>query len=356
MDKRYRILVVDDEEDNLALLYRTLRSRYDVTKAHSAIEALEILNTQTFDCILSDHKMPIMDGVEFLKRVNEIQPKTMRLLVTAYSDVKILIDAIDYAKIYRYIKKPYSPDELLMIVESALECYQLKIDNENLINDLKDLFSGTVKAIIEALDAKDSFTLGRSRRVAFYAAKIVSKLALNPTEVSQIELAGLLHDIGMIGVAEGILNKTQKLSDEEYEKIKMHVHYSVKILEDIKQLYDITEIIKYHHEYYNGCGYPYGLKGEEIPLGSRIIAIADAFDSMVSNRAYRKSLTPDEAMEIIKQCAGKQFDPNLVQIFEAVLPEALKELTEHEQDFKKNVLSSDIQNEVSSNIALNKQS
>ena len=356
MDKRYRILVVDDEEDNLALLYRTLRSRYDVTKAHSAIEALEILNTQTFDCILSDHKMPIMDGVEFLKRVNEIQPKTMRLLVTAYSDVKILIDAINYAKIYRYIKKPYSPDELLMIVESALECYQLKIDNENLINDLKDLFSGTVKAIIEALDAKDSFTLGRSRRVAFYAAKIVSKLALNPTEVSQIELAGLLHDIGMIGVAEGILNKTQKLSDEEYEKIKMHVHYSVKILEDIKQLYDITEIIKYHHEYYNGCGYPYGLKGEEIPLGSRIIAIADAFDSMVSNRAYRKSLTPDEAMEIIKQCAGKQFDPNLVQIFEAVLPEALKELTEHEQDFKKNVLSSDIQNEVSSNIALNKQS
>ena len=356
MDKRYRILVVDDEEDNLALLYRTLRSRYDVTKAHSAIEALEILNTQTFDCILSDHKMPIMDGVEFLKRVNEIQPKTMRLLVTAYSDVKILIDAINYAKIYRYIKKPYSPDELLMIVESALECYQLKIDNENLINDLKDLFSGTVKAIIEALDAKDSFTLGRSRRVAFYAAKIVSKLALNPTEVSQIELAGLLHDIGMIGVAESILNKTQKLSDEEYEKIKMHVHYSVKILEDIKQLYDITEIIKYHHEYYNGCGYPYGLKGEEIPLGSRIIAIADAFDSMVSNRAYRKSLTPDEAMEIIKQCAGKQFDPNLVQIFEAVLPEALKELTEHEQDFKKNVLSSDIQNEASANIAFNQQS
>ena len=337
MEHRYKILIVDDEDDNLALLYRTLRSKYDVTKAHSAIEALEILNVQTFDCILSDHKMPIMDGVEFLKRVNEIQPKTMRLLVTAYSDVKILIDAINYAKIYRYIKKPYSPDELLMIVESALECYQLKIDNENLINDLKDLFSGTVKAIIEALDAKDSFTSGRSRRVAFYAAKIVDKLALNPTEVSQIELAGLLHDIGMIGVAENILNKTQKLTDEEYEKIKMHVHYSVKILEDIKQLYDITEIIKYHHEYYNGCGYPYGLKGEEIPLGSRIIAIADAFDSMVSNRAYRKSLTPEEALEIIKQCAGKQFDPNLVQIFETVLPDAIKELSEHREELKNNI-------------------
>ena len=330
MDKKYEVLIVDDEEDNLALLYRTLRSKYTVTKANNAIEALEIMRTQKFDCVLSDHKMPLMDGVEFLKRVYEIQPKTMRLLVTAYSDVKILIDAINYAKIYRYIKKPYTPDELLMIVDSALETYQLKIDNENLITDLKDLFSGTIKAIIEALDAKDSFTLGRSRRVAFYALKIVNKLSLKPADASKIELAGLLHDIGMIGVAEEILNKTQKLTDEEYEKIKMHVHYSVKILEDIKQLCEITEIIKYHHEYYNGCGYPFGLKGEDIPLGSRIIAIADAFDSLVSNRAYRKSLSSDEALEIIKQGAGRQFDPHLVQIFESILPEAIAEIEEYE--------------------------
>lgn len=330
-EKKYKILIVDDEEDNLALLYRTLRSRYNVTKALSAIEALEILKHEQFDCILSDHKMPLMDGVEFLKRVYDIQPRTMRLLVTAYSDVKILIDAINYAKIYRYIKKPYSPDELLMIVENALETYQLKMDNESLIQDLKELFSGTVKSIIEALDAKDSFTLGRSRRVAFYALKIVNKMALTQAEASKIELAGLLHDIGMIGVAEEILNKTQKLTDEEYNKIKMHVQYSVKILKDIKQLYEITEIIKYHHEYYNGCGYPYGLKGEEIPLGSRIIAIADAYDSMVSKRAYRTGLTSDEAVEILKQGAGKQFDPNLVQIFISILPEAIQEIQEYEE-------------------------
>ena len=330
MEFKYKVLIVDDEQDNLALLYRTLRGKYDITKANNAIEALEILKTQQFDCILSDHKMPLMDGVEFLKRVYDIQPKTMRLLVTAYSDVKILIDAINYAKIYRYIKKPYTPDELLMIVEAALETYQLKIDNENLIADLKDLFSGTVKAIIEALDAKDSFTLGRSRRVAFFALKLVNKMALSPTEVSQIELAGLLHDIGMIGVTEEILNKTQKLSDEEYEKIKMHVHYSVKILEDIKQLSEITEIIKYHHEYYNGCGYPFGLKGEEIPLGSRIIAIADAYDAMVSNRAYRKSLTSDEAVKVLQQSAGKQFDPNLVELFVEILPDALAEIQQYE--------------------------
>jgi len=333
-EKRYKVLIVDDEEDNLALLYRTLRTKYDITKASSAIEALEILKNEQFDCILSDHKMPLMDGVEFLKRVYDMQPKTMRLLVTAYSDVKILIDAINYAKIYRYIKKPYSPDELLMIVENALETYQLKMDNENLIQDLKELFSGTVKAIIEALDAKDSFTLGRSRRVAYYALKIVNKMALTPAEASQIELAGLLHDIGMIGVAEEILNKTQKLTDEEYEKIKMHVQYSVKILEDIKQLCEITEIIKYHHEYYNGNGYPYGLKGEQIPLGSRIIAIADAYDSMTSNRAYRNSLSSEQAVEILQQGAGKQFDPNLVQIFINILPETQKEIEDYENQQK----------------------
>ena len=331
MEEKYKILIVDDEEDNLALLYRTLRGKYAITKAKSAIEALEVLRSEKFDCILSDHKMPLMDGVEFLKRVYDIQPRTMRLLVTAYSDVKILIDAINYAKIYRYIKKPYTPDELLMIVESALETYQLKIDNENLITDLKDLFSGTVKAIIEALDAKDSFTLGRSRRVAYYALKMVNKMALTPAEVSKIELAGLLHDIGMIGVAEDILNKSQKLSEDEYEKVKMHVHYSIKILEDIKQLKEITEIIKYHHEYYNGCGYPYGLKGDEIPLGSRIIAIADAFDSMVSKRAYRESLDTNDAIRILEQGAGKQFDPDLVQIFASVVPEALEEISKQEQ-------------------------
>ncbi len=337
--QKYRLLIVDDEEDNLALLYRTLRSKYEVVKAKSAIEALEILKTETFDCILSDHKMPIMDGVEFLKRVYDIQPNTMRLLVTAYSDVKILIDAINYAKIYRYIKKPYNPEELLMVVESALETYRLKMENEKLILDLKDLFSGTIKAIIEALDAKDSFTLGRSKRVAYYALKMVNKLALSPEEVSRIELAGLLHDIGMIGVAEDILNKTQALTPEEYNQIKLHVGYGVKILEDIKQLSEVIDIIRYHHEYYDGNGYPNGLKGDEIPLGARIIAIADAFDAMVSNRAYRKGKTPQEALAILEQCAGRQFDPDLVEIFKEILPDAIKEIENFEANQQEEIQS-----------------
>ena len=172
---------------------------------------------------------------------------------------------------------------------------------------------------------------------------MVERLHINNAEKGRIELAGLLHDIGMIGVAEDILNKSQKLTQEEYEEIKKHVHHSVKILEDIKQLYEVIEIIKYHHEYYDGNGYPYGLKGDEIPLGSRVIAVADAYDSMVSNRAYRQGLSSEEALRNIEERAGTQFDPALVKLFKEVLPDALKEVREYEEKMKikENVPSKD---------------
>ena len=333
MDK-YKILIVDDEPDNLALLYRTLRGNYDIAQSTSPLEALKMVEKEHFNCILSDHKMPEMDGVEFLKRTFELSPDTMRLLVTAYTDAGILIDAINYAKIYRYIKKPYNPDELILIVQNSLEYWQLKEDNVNLIKDLKELFSGTVTAIVEALDAKDSYTLGRSRRVTFYSVRMAQALHLNESLVGKVELAGLLHDIGMIGVSDEILSKVEKLTAEEYAEIKLHVQHSIKILDDIKQLKDVVEIIKYHHEYYDGNGYPYGKRGDEIPIGSRIIAIADAFDSMITPKVYRQQVVPSEALNKIKALAGKQFDPNIVEIFEQILPNLLRELKEIERKSK----------------------
>lgn len=330
MDK-YKILIVDDEPDNLALLYRTLRGQYEIAKSTSPVMALEMLKNEHFHCILSDHKMPEMDGVEFLKRSYEISPDTMRLLVTAYTDAGILIDAINYAKIYRYIKKPYNPDELILIVNNALEYWQLKYDNNSLVNDLKELFAGTITAIVEALDAKDSYTLGRSRRVTFYAVRIAKALHLSETITGQIELAGLLHDIGMIGVSDDILAKVEQLSTDEYTEIKNHVEHSIKILDDIKQLKDVVEIIRYHHEHVDGNGYPYGKKGEEIPIGSRIIAVADAFDSMITPKAYRTQVVPSQALARIKEVTGTQFDPVIVEVFEKILPETLREIKESER-------------------------
>ncbi len=328
---KYKILLVDDEEDNLALLYRTLRQGYDIIKTTSPVEALEILKKEPVDIILSDHRMPELDGVEFLKESYEICPKAIRLLVTAYSDTSILIDAINYGKIYRYIKKPWEPVELSLAIQTAVEYSKLKKENDRLIVDLKNLFAGTIGAIIEALDAKDSFTLGRSRRVTFLSLKMVAYFNLSMEEMGKLELAGLLHDIGMIGISEDLLNKTEKLTAEEFESIKEHVNHGVKILEDIKQLKGVVEIIKFHHERFDGTGYPYGLKGDEIPFNAKIISIADAYDGIVSNRSYREGLSHEEAMKRIEEQSGRQFDPIVVEAFKTIIPSALAEISEFEK-------------------------
>lgn len=328
-----KILLVDDEENNLALLNRTLRQNFEILKTTSPLEALEILkeNHSEIGLIVSDHKMEEMDGVEFLKRSYEISPSCVRILVTAYSDSQILIDAINYGKIYRYIKKPWEPSELLMVVKTAVEHSQLKQENDKLILDLKDLFSGTINAIIEALDAKDSFTLGRSRRVTFIALRIGKYFNLPTEEFGKIELAGLLHDIGMIGVPEDILNSRTRLVAEDFEKIKKHVEHGVKILEDIKQLREVVEIIKYHHEKFDGTGYPYGLKGDAIPLNAQIIAIADAYDSLTSTRSYRKSMSQKDAVRMIEEKAGTQFDHVVVEAFKAIINDAITEIKKYEE-------------------------
>ena len=330
--EKYRILTVDDEPDNLALLYRTLRSDYDVTRSLSPLEALQIMENEDFQIIISDHKMPDMDGVEFLKLSQQKLPNAVRLLVTAYSDAKILIDAINYAGIYRYVKKPYEPAELLHVVQSAIEYYQLKKDNENLIVDFKDLFEGTIKSITEALDAKDSYTLGKSRKVTYYALKLGQKLGLSEVDQGKLELAGLLHDIGIIGVPEDILNKTDALTTDEYEEIKKHVEYGIKILEDIKQLNLVIDVIKYHHEHYDGSGYPYHIKGEEIPLLSRILNLVDAYVSLISKRTYREKTDGLTAINILRNSRGTQFDANLFDTFEQNREEFDRELQEIEEN------------------------
>lgn len=315
MDEKYNILLVDDEEDNLSLLYRTLRGPYNLDRSTSPLKALEMMDEKDYQLVISDHKMPEMDGVEFLKRASEKHPDMMRILLTAYSDANILIDAINYAKIYRYVKKPYNPEELQLIVSAALEFFQLKHDNDKLIVDLKELFAGTIKAIMGALDAKDSYTSGRSKRITFYSTEIAKKLGLSSIDIGKVELAGMLHDIGMIGVSDDVLYKIDDLTQEEYDEIKEHINYSVKILEDIKQLKDVVEIIKCHHENYDGSGYPAGLRGEEIPVGARIIAVGDAFDSIISDRVYRQKNNYEEALEEIKKGSGSHFDPVIVRAF-----------------------------------------
>lgn len=340
MDKKYSILAVDDELDNLQLLKRTLRRNYHITTACCGEEAIEILKENSFDLIISDHKMPGMDGTELLKYIYENYPETIRLLITAYTDVPILIDAINTGKIYRYIKKPWSPEEVVNVVEKAFEANKLNNENKKLVQDFKELFSGTINAITEALDAKDSYTFGRSKRVSFYSIRIAQEMNLSDVELSKVELAGLLHDIGMIGVSETILNKPEKLTEEEFNSVKKHVEQGVKILEDIKQLESVVNIIKYHHERYDGNGYPYQIKEEEIPLGARIIAVADAFDGMTSDRPYRKGMAVEKALNIIKENTGSQFDPQVVEVFFRIINKAVEDIENMKKTPSEEVLES----------------
>ena len=313
---KYTILAVDDEPDNLQLLRRTLRKDYEITVANGPLEAIDILKIHgVFDMIISDHRMPDMSGVELLQYTNLHYPDMIRILITAYSEVPILVDAINTGKIFRYVKKPWTPEELVLTIQKAFEAKKLSMDNQKLIEDFKDLFSGTISVIVEALDAKDKFTAGRSSRVCCYAVNLAKALNLSEIEISKIEIAGLLHDIGMIGVPEAILQKKAPLTEQEYLEVKRHIDYGMKILENIKQLSSIVDIVKYHHERFDGNGYPNKLKGEEIPIGARIIALADTFDAMLSTRAYREPLSIDSAKMELKNCAGSQLDPQIVDIF-----------------------------------------
>ncbi len=334
---KYTILVVDDENDNLQLFVRTLRKNYNVISADNGAEGLEILRNEDVNMIISDHKMPGMDGTEFLKHSIELNPDAIRILVTAFADSEILVGAINEGKIYRYLKKPWTPPELLNTVEACFEVYQLNIDNQKLARDLKELFLGTIAAIMEALDAKDTHTSGRSKRVTFYALKIGQAYGLSNERMSELELAGLLHDIGMIGVPVNVLSKPGDLSEEEYEMVKDHLTIGIKILQEIKQLNHVIKIVESHHEHYDGKGYPQGLKGDEIPLESQIIAVADAYDGLTSERAYRKSMEHKDAVSLIKAAAGSQFAPDVIDAFVNAIDSAKDEVKVFEQKNLKNL-------------------
>lgn len=328
MENKYTILVVDDEKDNLQLFIRTLRRDYNVLSSSRGEDALEIIRNNHVDMIISDHKMPEMEGTEFLKKAYEIHPDSVRMLVTAFADADILRQAINEGKVHRYIKKPWTPNDLLNVIEACLGIYQLNQDNQKLAYDLKELFSGTITAIMEALDAKDPHTSGRSKRVTFYSLKMGEALGLSNQSLSELEIAGLLHDIGMIGVPVNIITKPDNLTDDEYDLVKNHTIIGMRILEEIKQLNHVIRIVGCHHEHYNGEGYPYGLKSEEIPIESQIIAVADAYDGLTTDRAYRSSLSHDEAVSMIRAAAGSQFNPAVVEVFLNVIDEAREELNE----------------------------
>ena len=209
---------------------------------------------------------------------------------------------------------PFTEDNLKLLFTMANDAASA-IENATLYHNLHESYLSIIRALVSALELKDSYTKGHSESVTRYAVALAKRLKLSSQEIVSIEVAAVLHDVGKIGVQESILNKPGKLNDEEWKEVKQHPKFSYKILKEVNFPWDIKPLIYAHHERYNGKGYPAGLKGGKIPLGARILAVADTFAAITSDRAYRKGLSKEVAIEELKRVAGTQLDPELVKVF-----------------------------------------
>ena len=317
--RRHKILVVDDEVPNLRLLRRVLSEEHDIFEAASGQEGVNLLEKEEISLIITDQRMPSMTGVQLLEQSLKIRPDAIKILLTGYTDVQALIDAINAGHVYKHIPKPWDADELKLTVRRALEAFELKERNDNLVielsgalTELENLSVGTIRALADALDAKCDYTAGHSLRVSRIAVLIGRQMGLPEDTLRDIELGGILHDIGKIGVPESILWKPDKLTAEERSIMSRHPVKSAEIIGDLKGLVRAREYVKHHHEFFDGSGYPDGLEGENIPIGARIILVSDAYDAMTTDRPYRKAIGHVRAIEELRKLDGTQFDPVVV--------------------------------------------
>jgi putative nucleotidyltransferase with HDIG domain len=225
----------------------------------------------------------------------------------------IYVDSTDQSNLY-------TKDELALLTAMALKV-GTSLDNARLYDDLRDLFYNTVETLVRAIQARDRYTSGHSARVSRYALSMAEKLGFTTKQKHQLYLASMLHDIGKIGIPDELLNREGELTDEQIQQIRAHVTVGASMLKALGEMHPVVPLILHHHEAWDGSGYPEGLKGEEIPLMSRILAVADAYDAMTSDRPYRKAMSETDAVREIKRCSGRNFDPTVVQAFLDVLEE-----------------------------------
>lgn len=332
----YKIIVVDDESgilDSLSIFLR--RSGYNFTGVTNPLEAIERVKNEHFDLMLLDFIMTPLHGDQVVEEIRKFNKELYILLLTGHKDLAPPLETIRRLDIQGYCEKSDKFDQLLLLVESGIKA----ISQMNLIrqinNELKDANQKLEQAYMESIEtlrytveAKDPYTRGHSDRVSAYSVLIGKQLELSDNDLKTLQIGGLFHDIGKIGVPDSILLKTSKLTDDEYSEIKNHPSIGAHILSNATIFKDIIPIVKHHHEKYDGNGYPSKLKGEDIPLFARIAAIADTFDAMTSKRTYRDSLSLDVVKAEIERCKGTQFDPHLADIFLNILNNHYNDIVE----------------------------
>ena len=353
MTTKTKVLCIDDELNVLKACKRVLhRAGFDVTTTDDPEEAKKLVQSESFAVVISDQRMPILEGTVLLTQIHELSPDTVRILLTGYADLEATIDAINKSGVYRYLTKPWNDEELIAIVRQASENHLLTLENRQLhelteqqneelssINEeleqrvarrtqqvqglatrLEDTLNGTSE-VLGTLAEKHSPTLGNhGRRVATLSMEIAEQLQFNEDELFQLRFAATLHDIGKIGIKREFLSLDRAAqSDMEKKLLDQHVIHGEALVGAIPNMEISAQFVRHHHEQFDGRGFPDQLVGDAIPLGARIIAVANEFDKLMNSRSgYQKSDTEASAATI-RTMATTSFDPEVVDALDACL-------------------------------------
>lgn len=328
------VLVVDDEEPIRNALRKYLKQQqFEVYTAGSADEALQQLRLHKIALMLSDIRMPGTSGVDLVPQALEIEADLAILMLTAVNDATSAALCMQRGAM-DYLTKPIELADLGRAVQRALKRREMQLENRHLNQWLKEevttrtaelhrqqhrmerISTATLEALVNALEAKDPYLRGHSARVADLSANIATELGMNEEDVDRVRMAGRLHDLGKIGTRDAVVNKEGPLTAEEFEHVKQHVIIGAQILAPLTHLGDVVSMVKSHHERHDGTGYPDGLRGEEIPMGGRIIAAAEVYDALTTARPYQDKMTPEQAVERMADLSGTVLDP---KIYEALV-------------------------------------
>jgi putative two-component system response regulator len=326
-----KILIVDDEKMIYSIVAQRLaKEGYTCVMANNGREALGHFYKNNFSLIISDIRMPEMNGLELLKNVKAVRPNMMFIIMTACPEIEIAVEAIRLG-VTDFIIKPIDLELVVFSVEKALELKEMEEQIESYRKNLEKLVRertsklqeallvikkghlDSVRALVGAIEAKDPYVRGHSDRVTKMSMRIAKKLGFSDERLENLVFGALLHDIGKIGIRDEVLRKKGQLTPEEYEHVQQHPMIGVKVVEGIDFFKDKIPMIRNHHEHFDGSGYPDGLIGEVIPLEARIIAVPDAFDAMTSLRPYRRAMPVEDVLLELEKGKGKQFDPRVLE-------------------------------------------
>jgi putative nucleotidyltransferase with HDIG domain len=304
-----KILVVDDDDSMLDFAQQVLRDiGCQVVIMNDPVAALEYLGREEVAVLVSDNNMPVMRGLELIEKANSVSSETVKILMSAYTDLPMALCAINKCQVFKFVTKPWKSKDMFDTVTDALRRYHtlqiLRRESENVLHSLAP-----------TIELKDPNTRGHCDRVATLAVRIARTLDLSTDMQREIKYGSWLHDCGKISIPELVLNAKRKLEAEEFDLIKKHPGLGADIAGKANLSAVIINVILCHHEHFDGTGYPNGLCGEDIPIEARVVSVADVFDALYTDRPYRKGLPLEESLEIVVSMKGKKLDPALVDLF-----------------------------------------